>query len=1064
MYRARTVFSSLTPLVAPRICGAERFASWLVRGHPLIRNSQVVVGLEPTRRYGSKVATEPFLNGSTSSYVEEMYNAWLRDPNSVHVSWDSFFRNSTAGAGPGLAYQSPPSLAPRHDQVPLGSLLPLGGSQVGQVPINEKVIDDHLAVQAIIRSYQIRGHHIAKLDPLGINSADLDDRHPQELLYNHYSFEESDMERVFKLPSTTFIGGKEKSLPLREILKRLENAYCGHIGVEFMFINSLEQCNWIRQKMETPGVMEVTNDEKRLILARLTRATGFESFLARKWASEKRFGLEGCEILIPAMKQVIDKSTELGVESIVMGMPHRGRLNVLANVCRKPLNQIFTQFAALEAADDGSGDVKYHLGTYIERLNRVTNKNIRLAVVANPSHLEAVDPVVQGKTRAEQFYRGDGEGKKVMSILLHGDAAFCGQGVVFETMHLSDLPDYTTHGTIHIVANNQIGFTTDPRHSRSSPYCTDVARVVNAPIFHVNSDDPEAVMHVCKVAAEWRATFHKDVVIDIVSYRRNGHNEIDEPMFTQPLMYRKIRNTAPVLDIYSKKLTDEGVVTQEEVKDVKDKYEKICEEAYSGARQETHIKYKDWLDSPWSGFFEGKDPLKVSPTGVKEDTLIHIGKKFSSPPPNAAEFVIHKGIERILKARMEMVESRQVDWALGEAMAFGSLLKEGIHVRLSGQDVERGTFSHRHHVLHHQSVDKATYRPLCYLYPDQAPYTVCNSSLSEFGVLGFELGYSMTNPNALVCWEAQFGDFNNTAQCIIDQFISSGQAKWVRQSGIVMLQPHGLEGMGPEHSSARLERFLQMSADDPDYFPPESEEFAVRQLHDSNWIVANCSTPANYFHILRRQIALPFRKPLILMTPKSLLRHPEARSSFDVMTEDTQFLRVIPEEGPAAQNSGSVKRLIFCSGKVYYDLTKARNERSLNDKVAIARVEQISPFPHDLVKREVEKYPNAEIYWTQEEAKNQGAWSYVQPRFVTALNGTRNVSNRGSDKNSGGWLSAWLTSSKPTKSQSVPESTQISKPRTIRYAGRACAASPATGSKMQHLKELKQLLDDSFNI
>ncbi|XP_023288817.1 2-oxoglutarate dehydrogenase, mitochondrial isoform X6 [Orussus abietinus] len=1023
MIRARTVFGSLAPL-APQFCGAERFASWLVRGHPLTRTSQVMVSV-PVRKYNSPVATEPFLNGSSSSYVEEMYNAWLQDPHSVHVSWDSFFRNSTAGAAPGLAYQAPPSLAPSYNQVPLGSLLPLGGgSQLSQMPISEKIIDDHLAVQAIIRSYQIRGHHIAKLDPLGISSADLDDKHPQELLYSHYSFEETDMDRVFKLPSTTFIGGKEKSLPLREILKRLESAYCGHIGVEFMFINSLEQCNWIRQKMETPGIMEMTNDEKRLILARLTRATGFEAFLARKWSSEKRFGLEGCEILIPAMKQVIDKSTELGVESVVMGMPHRGRLNVLANVCRKPLSQIFTQFAALEAADDGSGDVKYHLGTYIERLNRVTNKNIRLAVVANPSHLEAVDPVVQGKTRAEQFYRGDGEGKKVMSILLHGDAAFCGQGIVFETMHLSDLPDYTTHGTVHIVVNNQIGFTTDPRHSRSSPYCTDVARVVNAPIFHVNSDDPEAVMHVCKVAAEWRATFHKDVVIDIVSYRRNGHNEIDEPMFTQPLMYRKIKKIPPGLDLYGSKLIKEGVVTQEEVKDVKEKYEKICEEAYSNAKQETHIKYKDWLDSPWSGFFEGKDPLKVSPTGIKEDTLVHIGKKFSSPPPNAAEFVIHKGIERILKARMEMIEARTVDWALGEAMAFGSLLKEGIHVRLSGQDVERGTFSHRHHVLHHQTVDKATYRPLCYLYPDQAPYTVCNSSLSEFGVLGFELGYSMTNPNALVCWEAQFGDFNNTAQCIIDQFISSGQAKWVRQSGLVMLQPHGLEGMGPEHSSARLERFLQMCADDPDYFPPESEEFAVRQLHDINWIVANCSTPANYFHILRRQIALPFRKPLILMTPKSLLRHPEARSSFDLMTEDTQFLRVISDDGPASQNPNKVKRVIFCSGKVYYDLKKSRGERGLDDSVVISRMEQISPFPYDLVKKEVAKYPNAELAWSQEEHKNQGAWTYVQPRFHTALNGTRSVA----------------------------------------YCGRPTAASPATGSKMQHLKELKQLLDDSFNV
>ncbi|XP_017882185.1 2-oxoglutarate dehydrogenase, mitochondrial isoform X3 [Ceratina calcarata] len=1071
MYKARTVFSTLAPL-APRMCGPERFASWLVRSHPLTRTTQVMVS-EAQRKYSSRVATEPFLNGSTSSYVEEMYNAWLQDPHSVHVSWDSFFRSSTAGAAPGQAYQAPPSLAPSHNQVPLGALLPLGGgSQLSQMPINEKVIDDHLAVQAIIRSYQARGHLVADLDPLGIMRTDLIHTHyaarkgaPEQVL-RQYMLEESDMDRVFKLPSTTFIGGKEKSLPLREILQRLESTYCGHIGVEFMFINSLEQCNWIRQKMETPGIMEMTNDERRLILARLTRATGFEAFLARKWSSEKRFGLEGCEILIPAMKQVIDKSTELGVESIVMGMPHRGRLNVLANVCRKPLSQIFTQFAALEAADDGSGDVKYHLGTYIERLNRVTNKNIRLAVVANPSHLEAVDPVVQGKTRAEQFYRGDGEGKKVMSILLHGDAAFCGQGIVFETMHLSDLPDYTTHGTIHIVANNQIGFTTDPRHSRSSPYCTDVARVVNAPIFHVNSDDPEAVMHVCKVAAEWRATFHKDVVIDIVSYRRNGHNEIDEPMFTQPLMYRKIKNTPPALDKYSKSLIDDGVVTLEEVKDVKDKYEKICEEAYVNARQETHIKYKDWLDSPWSGFFEGKDPLKVSPTGIKEDTLVHIGKKFSSPPPNAAEFVVHKGIERILKSRMEMVEARTVDWALGEAMAFGSLLKEGIHVRLSGQDVERGTFSHRHHVLHHQTVDKATYRPLCYLYPDQAPYTVCNSSLSEFGVLGFELGYSMTNPNALVCWEAQFGDFNNTAQCIIDQFISSGQAKWVRQSGLVMLQPHGLEGMGPEHSSARLERFLQMSADDPDYFPPESEEFAVRQLHDINWIVANCSTPANYFHILRRQIALPFRKPLILMTPKSLLRHPEAKSSFDLMLENTEFLRVIPDEGPASQSPNNVKRVIFCSGKVYYDLKKARAERQLDDKIAIARVEQISPFPYDLVKKESAKYPNAELVWAQEEHKNQGAWTYVQPRFHTALNGTRPLTSGNTEsKGSGGWFSSWFSSSKPTTAPE-PESIQSDKPqkRTIRYAGRPTGASPATGSKMQHLKELKQLLDDSLNL
>lgn len=1004
------VVSSLVGTPAPK------FAAWL-----LTRNAPSVV-CASCRQYNVPASTEPFLNGSSSQYVEDMYNAWLADPNSVHASWDSFFRNSAQGAG----YQSPPNLAPLgKNELPLSAVMPFGGqTALGTAPVTEKIIDDHLAVQAIIRSYQIRGHHIAQLDPLGINSADLDDQIPQELVYKNYNFDDSDMDRVFKLPSTTFIGGSEKQLPLREILKRLEMTYCRHIGVEFMFINSLEQCNWIRKRLETPGATELTADQKRLILARLTRASGFESFLAKKWSSEKRFGLEGCEILIPAMKTIIDKSTEMGVESVVMGMPHRGRLNVLANVCRKPLHQLFTQFAGLESEDEGSGDVKYHLGTYIERLNRVTNKNIRMAICANPSHLETVSPIAQGKTRAEQFYRGDSEGKKVMSILLHGDAAFSGQGVVFETMHLSELPDYTTHGTIHVVVNNQIGFTTDPRFSRSSPYCTDVARVVNAPIFHVNADDPDSVIHVCNMAAEWRATFHKDVVVDLVCYRRNGHNEIDEPMFTQPLMYRKIKQTKPVLEKYSDSLIKEGIVTEAEVKDVKEKYEKICEEAFERARQETHIKYKDWIDSPWSGFFEGKDPLKANPTGVKEDTLVHIGKRFSSPPPNAAEFIIHKGIERILKARMQMVENRQVDWALGEAMAFGSLLKEGIHVRLSGQDVERGTFSHRHHVLHHQTVDKATYRPLCNLYPDQAPYTVCNSSLSEYGVCGFELGYSMTNPNALVIWEAQFGDFANTAQCIFDQLLSSGQAKWVRQTGMCVFLPHGMEGQGPEHSSARLERFLQLSSDDPDYFPPESDDFAVRQLHDINWIIANPSTPANFFHILRRQIALPFRKPLILMTPKSLLRHPEARSSFDDMVEGTEFLRVIPASGKCTENASNVKKLIYCCGKVYYEIMKALKERNLDDKIAVARVEQLTPFPFDLVKREAEKYPNAQIAWAQEEHKNQGGFYYALPRIETALSGSK----------------------------------------TIVYHGRPVAASTATGSKTTYLKEHANLIEDVCRI
>ncbi|KAM7303525.1 2-oxoglutarate dehydrogenase, mitochondrial isoform X1 [Ixodes scapularis] len=874
----------------------------------------------------------------------------------------------------------------------------------------------------------VRGHLAAKLDPLGIVTASSnsplsrEELHTPEVVLRNYKLEEKDMDRLFKLPSTTFIGGEEAVLPLREILRRLENVYCGSIGVEYMFINDLDQCNWIREKFESPGVMRLSKERKRLLLSRVVRSTKFEEFLAKKWVSEKRFGLEGCEVLIPAMKTIIDRSSELGIESIVMGMPHRGRLNVLANVCRKPLEQIFTQFSGLEPADEGSGDVKYHLGMSHERLNRVSNRNIKLAVCANPSHLEGVDPVVQGKTRAEQFYRGDTQGKKVMSILLHGDAAFAGQGVVYETFHLSDLPDYSTHGTIHIVVNNQVGFTTDPRVARSSPYCTDVARVVNAPIFHVNADDPEAVVHVSNVAADWRSRYGKDCIIDLVCYRRNGHNEVDEPMFTQPLMYTKIRKQATALDIYARKLLDEGVVTEKEIEDEKERYDGILAEAYKNAEKEGKSYNRDWLDSPWSGFFGDRDPIKCDPTGVSEEILRHVGVAFSSPPPG--NFKIHPGLKRILKSRMEMVEQKQVDWALGEAMAFGSLLKEGVHVRLSGQDVERGTFSHRHHVLHHQTIDKTTYRPLCHLWPDQAPYTVCNSSLSEYGVLGFELGFSMTNPNALVMWEAQFGDFMNTAQCIIDQFISSGQAKWVRQSGLVMMLPHGMEGMGPEHSSARAERFLQLCSEESDVFPTIDEDFAMRQLNDINMIVVNCTTPANYFHVLRRQIALPFRKPLIALTPKSLLRHPEAKSHFNEMTEGTSFLRLIPDEGAVKGNPNAVKRHILCTGKVYYDLTKERKARNLEGDVAISRVEQLCPFPFDLVKQEVDRYPNADICWVQEEHKNQGYWSFIQPRLQTVT------------------------------ANQMP----------IQYIGRNVSPSTATGSKHVHKKEFEKLLNDSFSV
>lgn len=1016
MFHLRTCAATLRPLTA------SQAVRTLSQARPAAART-----LGQTRCYAAPVAAEPFLSGTSGSYVEEMYCAWLEDPKSVHKSWDIFFRNTNAGAPPGAAYQSPLLLSP-------GALSVAARAQpvVGAQPHVDKLVEDHLAVQSLIRAYQIRGHHVAQLDPLGILDADLDSSVPADIISStdklgFYGLDESDLDKVFHLPTTTFIGGQEPALPLREIIRRLEMAYCQHIGVEFMFINDLEQCQWIRQKFETPGVMQFTNEEKRTLLARLVRSTRFEEFLQRKWSSEKRFGLEGCEVLIPALKTIIDKSSENGVDYVIMGMPHRGRLNVLANVIRKELEQIFCQFdSKLEAADEGSGDVKYHLGMYHRRINRVTDRNITLSLVANPSHLEAADPVVMGKTKAEQFYCGDTEGKKVMSILLHGDAAFAGQGIVYETFHLSDLPSYTTHGTVHVVVNNQIGFTTDPRMARSSPYPTDVARVVNAPIFHVNSDDPEAVMYVCKVAAEWRSTFHKDVVVDLVCYRRNGHNEMDEPMFTQPLMYKQIRKQKPVLQKYAELLVSQGVVNQPEYEEEISKYDKICEEAFARSKDEKILHIKHWLDSPWPGFFtlDGQPRSMSCPsTGLEEDVLTHIGNVASSVP--VENFTIHGGLSRILKTRGEMVKNRTVDWALAEYMAFGSLLKEGIHIRLSGQDVERGTFSHRHHVLHDQNVDKKTCIPMNHLWPNQAPYTVCNSSLSEYGVLGFELGFAMASPNALVLWEAQFGDFHNTAQCIIDQFICPGQAKWVRQNGIVLLLPHGMEGMGPEHSSARPERFLQMCNDDPDVLPDLTEaNFDISQLYDCNWVVVNCSTPGNFFHVLRRQILLPFRKPLIIFTPKSLLRHPEARTSFDEMLPGTHFQRVIPEDGPAAQNPGNVKRLLFCTGKVYYDLTRERKARDMVEQVAITRIEQLSPFPFDLLLQEVQKYPEAELAWCQEEHKNQGYYDYVKPRLRTT----------------------------------------ISRAKPVWYAGRDPAAAPATGNKKTHLTELQRLLDTAFDL
>ncbi|CAF4844283.1 unnamed protein product, partial [Rotaria socialis] len=818
-----------------------------------------------------------------------------------------------------------------------------------ELPLDRKAIQDHMAVQALVRSYQMRGHKIAQLDPLGLSSVDLDSERPNDLTYTFYNFSEADLDRKFALPPITFIGGQEKELTLREIIRRLEDVYCQTIGLEYMYINSYEKCNWIRQRFEDQAQRKLGVKDIERAVKRLIRASKFEDYLKRKWSSEKRFGLEGCEALIPAMKMVIDTAANQGVDTVIMGMPHRGRLNVLANVTRKPLEELFCQFdPKLEPSDvSGSGDVKYHLGTCIERLNRASNTNVKFALVANPSHLEAVDPVVQGKTRAEQFYRGDKFGDKAMSILLHGDAAFAGQGVVYETFHLSDLPAYTTHGTIHIICNNQIGFTTDPRMARSSPYCTDVARVVNAPIFHVNADDVDSVLHVAKSPA--------------------------------------------------------------------------------------YAKDKNWLDSPWKNFFTGKGPFPYPQTGVAEETLQNIAVKTHQLPDG---FVLHRGLTRIFEGRNKLIQAREVDWALAESMAIGSVLLDGHHVRLSGQDVERGTFSHRHHVLHDQEKDLVFHVPMNYLSPTQGHYTICNSSLSEFAALGFELGYSTTNPNSLVIWEAQFGDFANNAQCIIDQFVCSGQAKWVRQSGIVLLLPHGYEGQGPEHSSARLERFLQLCDEDEDRVTEIKErkhiqhtDLAMYQLDDTNWIVANITTPANFFHILRRQLALPFRKPLIVMSPKSIFRLPACRSTFDEMLPGTSFKRIYPEEGVASENPADVKKIIFCSGKTYYDLVDARKNNQLESQVAIVRIEQICPFPFDLIREELEKYKNAKLCFAQEEHKNMGSYSFCKPRLACLL-----------------------------RSMNDERAAEVNNC----YAGRDSAASTAAGIKSSHYMEQKTYMKEAM--
>jgi 2-oxoglutarate dehydrogenase E1 component len=916
------------------------------------------------------MASANLLSGVDSGYIADLYARFLHDRSAVDPSWNAFFSELGDDERSLLSELSGPSWAPKPangatnghaaNGVLAGSdaktngVVANGAASLGLDQLKVAVRDSIRALM-LIRAYRVRGHLLATLDPLGLEKP----RMNPELDPSSYGFNDADWDRPIFIDQVLGLNNPT----LRQIVDRLKATYCGQIGVEFMHIQAPDQKAWLQERIENvQNQTEFTAEGKRFILQRLTAAEGFEHFLQLKYTGTKRFGLDGAEATIPAIEQIIKRGGQLGVKEYVLGMAHRGRLNILTNFMGKPFKALFSEFQGNPAGPEdvqGSGDVKYHLGTSADR--DFSGNIVHLSLTANPSHLEAVNPVVEGKVRAKQAHRDDiPEGNKVVALLIHGDAAMAGQGLVAETLALSELLGYRTGGTVHFVINNQIGFTTSPSFSRSGPYPTDVAKAVQAPIFHVNGDDAEAVVHVCRIASEFRQRFKKDVVVDMFCYRRFGHNEGDEPAFTQPLMYKAIGAHKSVRTIYAEKLIAEGVVTTEEAAQQDKDFQTYLEGEFEASKSYKPNK-ADWLEGAWAGLDAAGHDYTRGDTAATEEQLQLVGKALVHVPD---DFVLNPKITRQLKAKEQALKTGEgIDWATGEALAFGTLLIEGVPVRLSGQDSGRGTFSQRHAVLHDQDTE-ARHIPLTSISNGQANFEVHDSPLSEAAVLGFEYGYTLAEPHALVLWEAQFGDFANGAQVIIDQFIASGESKWLRMSGLVMLLPHGYEGQGPEHSSARLERYLQMSAED-------------------NWQVVNCTTPANYFHALRRQVGRNFRKPLIVMTPKSLLRHKMAVSSLKEFGPGSSFHRVLPEV-EALVPDDKIRRVVLCSGKVYYDLLTDRQARKIND-VALIRVEQLYPFPDEPLVDELVKYPNAEIVWCQEEPENMGAWFFVDRRIEKVL-------------------------------------------------------------------------------
>ena len=941
-----------------------------------------------------------FLAGNNSSFIEEFYAEYLNDRNSLPESWRNFFDGLKDKEELITKNFQGPSWAPKKfikkniTKINIKKL-----EQEDKPVITEQATKDSVRAIMLIRAYRIRGHLIADLDPLQIQEKKIH----EELQPSSYGFGHNDYSRKIFLDGVLGL----QYANLSEILEILKKTYSSKIGYEFMHVGDPDEKSWIRDRIEgKEKKITFTENGKKAIFNKIIQAEGFEKYLHIKFVGTKRFGLDGGESLIPALEQIIKRGGNLGAKEIKIGMPHRGRLNVLANVMGKPYKAIFSEFFGKSVASkkDFEGDVKYHLGA---SANREFDGNlVHISLTDNPSHLEAVNPVVLGQVRAKQFFHKDPERKKVIPVLMHGDAAFAGQGIVAECFAMSGLPGHNIGGTIHIIVNNQIGFTTAPRFARSSPYPSDVAKTAQAPIFHVNGDDPEAVVHCAKIATEYRQKFNRDVVIDIICYRRFGHNEGDEPSFTQPIMYKKIKTHPTTADIYSKKLVAEGLVSEKDVLGIKEKFKSFLTEEFESSKN-----YKSeltWFDGVWSRFKPGLGKDKKGKSGVRKEKLVEIGLKISSIPEN---FNAHKTLKKIFDQRKKMFnEQLSIDWTTAESLAFGTLLTEGFSVRLSGQDSGRGTFSQRHSVLRNQDSHER-YIPLNNISKNQKKFEIIDSLLSELAVLGFEFGYSLSEPETLVLWEAQFGDFANGAQIIIDQFITSGESKWGRASGLVLLLPHGYEGQGPEHSSARLERFLQLCAGE-------------------NIQVVNCTTPANYFHVLRRQMHRDFRKPLIIMTPKSLLRNKKCVSQLNDFTKDSTFHRVLEDHTYLKNNNlirvkkdKKIKRVAICTGKIYFDLIEAR-EKNKNDEVVFIRIEQLYPFPAKTLANILKRYKgDVDFVWCQEEPKNMGAW-----------NSARNYIDRTLE----------IIHSKRHK---------------VRYIGRNASASTATGNLNKHLAQQKEILE-----